>query len=144
MQYEPGERWRYTQSGINAAARIVEVVSGLSFDAFVQRRLFDPMGMTSTTFYPTDEQRARLATAYKRNPDTGALEPVPPRDDFGPRNRPPQGNGGSIRPRRDYARFAQMLLNGGTFDGKRYLSEAAMRLLTDPADRRRCRPGSSR
>ena len=132
MQYEPGERWRYTQSGINAAARIVEVVSGLSFDAFVERRLFDPMGMTSTTFYPTDEQRARLATAYKRNPDTGALEPVPPRDDFGPRNRPPQGNGGLYSTAPDYARFAQMLLNGGTFEGRRYLSEAAMRLLTTP------------
>jgi CubicO group peptidase (beta-lactamase class C family) len=99
MQYEPGEKWKYTQSGINAAARIVEVISGKTFDAFVQERILDPLGMRDTTFYPTDAQRARLATAYAKNATTGALEMVPPRDDFGPRNRPPQGNGGSIRPR---------------------------------------------
>src|ERR1041385_1107848 len=57
MQYEPGEKWKYTQSGINAAARIVEVVSGITFDVFLQKRLFDPLEMTNTTFYPTDKQR---------------------------------------------------------------------------------------
>ena len=132
MQYEPGEKWKYTQSGINAAARIVEVVSGMTFDAFVQKRIFDPLGMKDTTFYPTDAQRARLATAYAKNKDTGALEPVPPRADFGSRNRPPQGNGGLYSTATDYARFCQMLLNGGTLDGRRYLSERAMKLLTTP------------
>jgi len=132
MQYEPGEKWRYTQSGINAAARIVEVISGMTFDAFVQKRLFDPLGMKNTTFYPTSEQRARLATAYSKNRDTGQLEPVPPRADFGPRDRPPQGNGGLYSTAPDYARFCQMLLNGGTLDGHRYLSPAAMKYLTTP------------
>ena len=66
MQYEPGEKWRYTQSGINAAARIVEVVSGMTFDAFLQKRLFDPLGMKNTTFYPTDEQRAQIGRASCR------------------------------------------------------------------------------
>jgi len=132
MQYEPGERWKYTQSGINAAARIVEVVSGMTFDAFVQKRLFDPLGMKSTTFYPTDAQRRRLATAYAKNKDSGALEPAPPRPDYGPRDRPPQGNGGLYSTAPDYARFARMLLNGGTLDGRRYLSSAAMTLLTTP------------
>jgi CubicO group peptidase (beta-lactamase class C family) len=132
MQYEPGERWRYTQSGINAASRIVEVVSGVTFDVFLQQRLFDPLGMKSTTFYPTDEQRARLATAYAKNKQSGALEAVPPRADFGPRNRPPQGNGGLYSTARDYARFTQMLLNGGILEGKRYLSDVGMKLLTTP------------
>jgi len=132
MQYEPGERWKYTQSGINAAARIVEVVSGMTFGAFVQKRLFDPLGMKSTTFYPTDAQRRRLATAYAKNKDSGALEPAPPRPDYGPRDRPPQGNGGLYSTAPDYARFARMLLNGGTLDGRRYLSSAAMTLLTTP------------
>ena len=132
MQYEPGEKWKYTQSGINAAARIVEVVSGMTFDAFVQKRLFDPLGMPNTTFYPTDEQRARLATAYAKNKGTGALESVPPRPEFGPRNRPPQGNGGLYSTGLDYARFCRMLLNGGTLDGRRYLSAAAMKFLTTP------------
>jgi CubicO group peptidase (beta-lactamase class C family) len=130
MQYEPGEKWKYTQSGINAAARVVEVVSGMTFDAFVQKRLFDPLGMPNTTFYPTDEQRARLATAYAKNNGTGALESVPPRPEFGPRNRPPQGNGGLYSTGPDYARFCRMLLNGGTLDGRRYLSAAAMKFLT--------------
>ena len=67
MQYEPGAKWKYTQSGINAAARIVEVISGMSFDAFLQKRLFDPLGMKDTTFYPTEAQRARIATAYATN-----------------------------------------------------------------------------
>src|SRR6185503_10011949 len=91
MQYEPGAKWSYTQSGINAAARIVEVVSGQTFDAFLQQRVFDPLGMKDTTFYPTDAQRARLVTAYAKNKDTGMLEPGPPRADFGTRNRPPLG-----------------------------------------------------
>ena len=133
MQYEPGEKWKYTQSGINAAARIVEVVSGMTFDAFLQQRLFDPLGMKDTTFYPTDAQRARLVTAYAKNKDTGVLEPVPPREGYeGTRNRPPQGNGGLYSTPRDYARFCQMLLAGGTLDGHRYLSADAMKFLSTP------------
>ncbi len=132
MQYEPGEKWKYTQSGINAAARIVEVVSGVTFDAFLQKRLFDPLGMKHTTFYLSDEQRAQLVTAYAKNKDTGALESVPPRPEFGPRDRPPQGNGGLYSTAPDYARFCQMLLNGGTLDGRRYLSAAAMTFLATP------------
>jgi len=130
MQYEPGEKWKYTQSGINAAGRIVEIVSGMTFDAFLQKRLFDPLGMKNTTFYPTAEQRARLATAYARNRDSGLLEPVPPRADFGQPDHPPQGNGGLYSTAADYARFCQMLLNGGTLEGHRYLSAAAMKFLT--------------
>ena len=132
MQYEPGAKWKYTQSGINAAARIVEVVSGQTFDAFLQRRLFDPLGMKGTTFYPTDAQRTRLATAYAKNKDTGALEAVPPRADFGTRDHPPQGNGGLYSTAPDYARFCQMLLGGGALDGRRYLSADAMKFLSTP------------
>jgi CubicO group peptidase (beta-lactamase class C family) len=133
MQYEPGEKWKYTQSGINAAARIVEVVSGMSFDAFLQERLFTPLGMKDTTIYPGAEQRKRLATGYAKNKDTGVLEPVPPREPYeGTRNRPPHGNGGLYSTPRDYARFCQMLLGGGTFEGRRYLSADAMKFLSTP------------
>ncbi len=130
MQYEPGAKWSYTQSGINAAARIVEVVSGMSFDQFLQQRLFDPLGMKDTTFYPTDAQRERLVTAYAKNKETGELDPVPPRADFGTRDHPPQGNGGLFSTGPDYARFCQMLLGGGEYDGHRYLSPEAMKFLT--------------
>ncbi len=132
MQYEPGAKWSYTQSGINTAARIVEVVSGMTFDGFLQKRLFDPLGMKDTTFYPTDAQRGRLVTAYAKNKDTGLLEAVPPRPEFGPRDRPPQGNGGLYSTANDYARFCQMLLGGGSFGDHRYLSVEAMKFLATP------------
>jgi alpha-L-fucosidase 2 len=127
MQYEPGAKWQYTQSGINLAARIVEIVSGMSFDTFVQQRILDPLGMKNTTFYPTD---GAIVTAYAKNRTTGVLEPTPPRPDFGVRGHPPLGNGGLYSTGSDYARFCQMLLGGGVLDGKRYLSPAAMELLT--------------
>ena len=127
MQYEPSAKWQYTQSGINLASRIVEIVSGLSFDAFVQQRILDPLGMKNTTFYPADKS---VVTAYAKDRATGELEPTPPRADFGVRGRPPLGNGGLYSTGPDYARFCQMLLGGGMLDGKRYLSPAAMRPLT--------------
>ena len=133
MQFEPGAKWSYCQSGINAAARIVEVVGGQGFDVFLQQRLFDPLGMKDTTFYPDDAQSARLVTAYAKDRDTGALTPVPRRDGYeGTRNRPPQGNGGLYSTAPDYARFCQMLLAGGTLDGRRYLSADAMKFLATP------------
>ena len=73
MQFEPGSTWRYTSSAFNVAGLIVEVVSGQPFDAFLQDRLFTPLGMNDTTFYPNDDQRGRLAHAYRANPATGAL-----------------------------------------------------------------------
>lgn len=130
MSGEPGAQWRYCQSGINLAGRIVEVVSGMSFEVFLQRRLFDPLGMKDTTFYPTDAQKARLAIGYSKNKDTGALEVTPMRASYGQRTNPPQGNGGLFSTPNDYARFCQLLLNRGTFAGKRILSEKAFQVLT--------------
>lgn len=130
MQYEPGERWKYTQSGINVGARIVEVVSGQTFDAYLQARLFGPLGMKQTTFHPDDAARRKLATAYSRNRDTGLLEAVPPRGEFGSRGRPPTGHAGLFSTGPDYARFCQMLLNGGELGGRRYLSAEALRWLS--------------
>jgi CubicO group peptidase (beta-lactamase class C family) len=132
MQHEPGVKWTYCQSGINAAGRIVEVVSGLGFDAFLEQRLFRPLGMNDTTFYPTESQRSRLVTAYQKDTTTGALVAVPPRNDFGQRNRPPLGNGGLFSTAGDYAVFCRMLLNGGSLDGRRYLSPAAVGFLKTP------------
>jgi CubicO group peptidase (beta-lactamase class C family) len=129
MQYEPGAKWSYTQSGINVASRIVEIVSGQSFDAFLQTRIFDPLGMNHTTFYPKKKPECHLAVGYKKSPGTGSLEPAPPLSGFGMEGRPPLGNGGLFSTGPDYARFCQMLLAGGSFEGKRYLSPEAMKLL---------------
>lgn len=130
MQYEPGEKWQYTQSGINAAARIVEVISGMTFDAFLQKRFFEPLGMKDTTFYPTDAQRGQMAVGYAKNKDTGKLDPAPMRAGFGVKGRPPMGNGGLFSTAPDYTRFCLMLLNGGTLDGRRILSPEAVKVMT--------------
>lgn len=139
MQDEPGARWRYCQSGINTAARVVEVVSGMSFDQFLIERLFRPLGMKDTAHYLTAEQAARVATGYTRNRETGSLAPAATGDTLlapvtapNPtlRDRPPTGNSGLYSTAADYARFCQMLMNGGELDGRRYLTEAAVRQLS--------------
>ncbi len=131
MKYAPGAKWQYTQSGINAAARVVEVASGQTFPEFLQARLFGPLGLRHTTHYPSEAQRLLLATPYAKNKTTGQLEPVlhlPPAQGM----RPPTGNAGLYSSAHDYARFCQMLLNRGVLAGRRYLSPAAMTLLTVP------------
>lgn len=130
MQDEPGAKWRYTQSGINTAARIVEIAGGLPFDVFLQKRVFDPLGMTNTTFYPPRKPAAHRVVAYTKSRTTGALEAAPPPSAYGIEGRVPMGNGGLFSTGPDYARFCQMLLAGGSLDGKRYLSPESMKLLT--------------
>lgn len=129
MQFEPGSKWRYTQSGINAAARIVEIAGGVPFDVFTQTRIFDRLGMKHTTFYPTRKPSAQLVTAYSKNKTTGALEPVPPGGTIGVEGHPPLGNGGLFSTGPDYARFCQMLLGKGSYKGKRLLSPESFQLL---------------
>ena len=113
VRFEPGSKWVYCQSGINTAARIVEVVSGSPFDEFVERRLFGPLGMKDTTFYLTEEQVPRLATSYRRS-DKGELEPAEVRILNGKnptsRDRYPAANGGLYSTAPDYARFCRMIL----------------------------------
>ena len=65
LKFMPGSTWVYSQSGINSLGRVVEVISGLPFQTFLQTRLFDPLGMKDTTFFPSAEQRARLAKPYQ-------------------------------------------------------------------------------
>lgn len=130
MQFEPGAQWKYCQSGINLAGRIVEVVSGKSFDTFTRERIFGPLGMKDATFFPTDAQRGRIATGYSRKKETGALEPAAPRADYGRTGGPPLGNGGLYCTADDYARFCQMLLGNGTREGKRILSPQAVKVLS--------------
>jgi CubicO group peptidase (beta-lactamase class C family) len=129
MQYEPGAKWQYTQSGINVAARIVEVASGKPFDVFVQERILNPLGMKDTTFYPEGGTANRRVVGYKKNQTSGEPEVVSLSPSFGVRGHPPLGNGGLFSTGPDYARFCQMLLNGGKLSGKRYLSPEALKLL---------------
>jgi CubicO group peptidase (beta-lactamase class C family) len=67
LQWQPGDKYAYGNQGMNVAARIVEIVSGMPYEEFLQRRFFEPLGMTETTFWPSDSQIARLAAAYGPN-----------------------------------------------------------------------------
>jgi CubicO group peptidase (beta-lactamase class C family) len=133
VQFAPGSKWQYSQSGINTAARVVEVVSGQDFATFLDQHLFTPLGMKDTTFYPTDAQARRIAVSYART-DAGELEksglmflgraPVTSRERY------PRANGGLFSTAADYAKFARMILRGGELDGKRYLSEKSVQQMT--------------
>jgi CubicO group peptidase (beta-lactamase class C family) len=133
VRSEPGSKWVYCQSGINTAARVVEVVAGAPFDEFVERRLFGPLGMKDTTFYLSTEQLARLAKSYRRT-ERGELQVVEsgfvnPKTATN-RDRYPAANGGLFSTATDYARFCQMILNGGERDGRRYLKPESVKLMT--------------
>jgi CubicO group peptidase (beta-lactamase class C family) len=133
--FAPGSKWQYSQTGINTAARIVEVVSGKSFDVFVQERLCGPLGMKDTTFYLTEEQLGRLATSYSRD-DNGTLREAPIRLLSGKkptdRDRLPAANGGLFSTASDYAKFCQMLLNEGVWQGKQILTPKSVARLRTP------------
>ena len=71
--YQPGTDYKYSNEGINTAARIIEVVTGMPYERFMQERLFDPLGMKDTTFWPNAEQIGRLAQTHKLDPQTKSL-----------------------------------------------------------------------
>jgi CubicO group peptidase (beta-lactamase class C family) len=131
LQFEPGTKWQYCQSGINTLGRIIEVASGESLPEFFQKRLFDPLKMKDTSFYPTHEQVARLAKSYKAA--DGKLEDAGigmlGRRDPSAHDHFPAANGGLFSTAADYARFCRMLLNRGTLDGKQYLTPDSVKLM---------------
>jgi CubicO group peptidase (beta-lactamase class C family) len=133
LQFEPDTKYQYSNAGINTAGRIIEVVSGMKYEDFLDKRLFEPLGMKDTAFWPNEEQLTRLAKSYKPNSSKDGLEETTvgqlkyPLND---RKRQPMPAGGLFSTAADLARFCQMVLNGGTFEGKRYLSEAAIAQMT--------------
>jgi CubicO group peptidase (beta-lactamase class C family) len=123
MVREPGSAWEYTGVGMSCLGRVVEVVSGMPFDAFLEEHFFKPLGMTDTTFFPSEEQRQRLATTYTLSDGEG-LEPFPINfltAEVGSRECMVMPHGGLFSTADDLFRFYQMLLNKGEFGGHRYL-----------------------
>jgi CubicO group peptidase (beta-lactamase class C family) len=133
LLFEPGSRFLYSNAGINTAGRIIEVVSGVPYEQFLQRRLFDALGMKDTTFRPDRDQLARLAKAYRPGKGGKGLEETSigqlhyPLDD---QARQPMPAGGLFSTAEDVGRFCQMVLNGGKVGMVRYLSEDAVRQMT--------------
>jgi CubicO group peptidase (beta-lactamase class C family) len=129
LLFHPGERYSYSNQGINIAATVVERVSGMPFETFLQIRLFDPLGMKSATFWPNEKQIKKLATAYTKGAD-GKLAPVEidqlqyPLSDRN--NRFAEAAGGLFCSPNDLVKFYRMIANKGVLDGKRYLNEATV------------------
>lgn len=134
LQAEPGTRYQYSSAGINIAGRIIEVVSGMKYEDFIQRRLFNPLGMKDTTFWPNERQARRVAKSYRPDATKRNLEEFPISQLAYPLSdrihRFPIPAGGLFSTAHDMARFCQMLLNGGEWNGRRYVSEAAFKELT--------------
>lgn len=133
LAYEPGTKYVYSNAGINSAGRIIEVVSGMSFETFLDKRLFEPLGMKDTTYWPSAEQVKRLATGYKPNAAKKGLEPtriVQLKYPLSDRKRQPMPGGGLFSTASDVGRFCQMVLGGGVYQGKRVLSEKAVQEMT--------------
>ena len=140
LNFEPGTAWGYGLSN-DVLGRLVEVVSGQTLEEFMTERLFQPLGMVDTYFHVPDVKRERMAVVYRHNAE-GELEPVPdgvivdghitygidyPYSDDA---RLQSGGAGLTSTLHDYSRFLQMVLNGGTLDGRRILSRKTVELMT--------------
>ena len=134
LEFEPDSKYQYSNAGINTAGRIIEVVSEMPFERFLEERLFQPLGMKDTTFWPSEAQVARIAKSYKPGPGNQGLEETTISQLYYPltdrTQRFPMPAGGLFSTAQDMARFYQMLLNDGQLDGKQYLSKSAVKQLT--------------
>jgi CubicO group peptidase (beta-lactamase class C family) len=117
LLFQPSTVWDYGLS-IDVIGLVVEALSGQSLGAFLEQRLFGPLGMVDTTFQVPTGKAGRLAQPLPRDPDTGAAQAVPDRTQ---RLRFECGGGGLASSALDYLRFAQMLLGGGVFGETRIL-----------------------
>ena len=133
LQFEPGSKYEYNNPGINTVGRLIEVVSGMPYETFLQTRIFNPLGMKDTTFWPSSGQLARVAKSYRPGPGNAGLVEVEieqltyPLDS---RKRHPYPAGGLFSTAEDLGTFCRMILNQGMVNGKRLVSEAAIREMT--------------
>lgn len=130
LAFQPGSRWVYGLS-MDLQGAIIEALSGQSLPDFMRENIFEPLGMVDTAFHTPPEKKARLATLYRFSASRGlvplAVNPLLPDHEAPPALA--SGGGGLISTVGDYARFAQMLLNGGEFAGERIVSAAAVKLM---------------
>lgn len=130
LEFEPGSKWAYSNTGIDTLGRIVEVKSGISYEDFLRRRFFEPLMMRDTTFYPNQEQRRRMAVTYDKVdgklvpakqlvidlPESGGRYPLPA--------------AGLYSTGEDLAKLYRMVLNRGTAGNVRFLSDKSIKTMT--------------
>ena len=126
LLFSPGSAFNYS-SAIDVVGRVIEVASGQRLDRFLEEQIFAPLGMRNTSFRIQSDRKGRIATLYARAPD-GRLEEVQGglMAMYEPAARFFWASGGLLSTPDDYLRFAQMLLNGGEFEGKRLLSRGSI------------------
>ena len=132
LKFQPGTKWQYSP-GLNVAGRVVEVVAGKPFEEFVQQRIFDPLKMTNTSFFPNDKQQARIAGLYRMDGPNKTLAEIDNRIVDPSNVKAPNPSGGLFSTARDMFRFYQMILSGGQLRrGDRIVSEQAVKEMTQP------------
>jgi CubicO group peptidase (beta-lactamase class C family) len=126
LMYQPGTRWEYSRS-TDVLGRVIEVLTGKRLGEVLTERVLRPLGMSDTDFHVPPAKQPRLAEAFPRDPETGvAVQLVEVRE------KPSfeSGGGGMVSTAMDYARFLQMMLDGGTLDGVRLLSRKTVEYMT--------------
>ena len=126
LLYQPGTKWVYSVS-VDIQGYLVEKLSGKTFPEFLRTRLFEPLGMIDTAFYVPAGKVSRTATVYAYDKAKAGLAPAEPIVTTPPGL--PSGGGGLYGTAADYFRFAQMLLNGGEFNGKRILKKTSVDMM---------------
>ncbi|MBI3207716.1 MAG: beta-lactamase family protein [Candidatus Solibacter usitatus] len=127
LEFEPGTKWSYSNTGIAALGRIIEAVSGKPYETFLADRVFAPLAMKDSFFFPPKEKVDRIASVYEMK--DGKLQNVGPGIlRKGAKYSMPEG--GLYATARDMAAFYQMMLNGGAYNGKRLLSKYSVEAMT--------------
>lgn len=136
LALQPGTKWQYSLS-VDVLGRLIEVVSGINLNTFFKTRIFNPLGMEDTYFAIPKEKQARLASVYTEDPKTKVVKPwIDGTFPGATINYPINNNGyfaggaGLVSTSKDYGIFLQMLLNNGTYNGKKILSKRSVSLMT--------------
>jgi CubicO group peptidase (beta-lactamase class C family) len=129
LLYQPGTQWNYSVSA-DVLARLVEVVSGQSFDEFLAQRIFKPLDMRDTGFFVPPDKQARFAAVQGPEDDQLKVIEIPVTTGFLHRPTLFSGGGGLVSTARDYMRFCQMIAAGGELDGKRLLRRETLQMMT--------------
>ena len=133
LAFQPGHEFRYSTCA-DVLGAVIEVASGVPFDEFLRREFFEPLGMKDTDFYVPADKRDRFATCYVRTAD-GLTPWTGVNLNCGRYDRMPafvSGGAGLVSTLDDYMKFAQMLLQGGSYGGRQYLRPAVVRYMTAP------------
>ncbi len=123
LDFEPGSQWRYRTEGIDTLGRIIEVVSHKPYEKFIAERIFEPLGMADSAFFPQPGKSTRIATVYTEV--NGALKVAESHDTLHP-----SPGSGMLSTAADMARFYQMMLGKGILNGRRILSAASVEAMT--------------